>query len=172
MPKARVNRELNSPRKPTRIGDIALANRQQIEAEHKQLDVFLDDLRDTCCNLDNNADCGTCLNETHACCHGRLPSFIHDLREICEKHFEHEELLLLAKSQSAEPYEYYLAHKQAHAEIMQMLKSMQTECTSLNRQGLTAQGYRLLYRKVSSLFDEHNRLFDDRYIQPAATRIW
>jgi hemerythrin len=170
MPKAPMHKEVNLFQPVQWMEAFALKDRHQMEMEHKQLDRFLEDLRDTCRNLDSDGVCSSCPNELLACCRGRLPSFVYDLLEICEKHFEHEESLLSTKSHLAESYEYVLTHQQAHAEILQALKSMQIECQKLNQHGLTAQGYRLLFHTVSSLFDEHARLFDDHYINPAAKR--
>jgi hemerythrin len=163
MPKAPSHSEVKFIQPLQGIGTFDLEERQQMEFEHNQLARFLHDLRDTCSNLDGEIDCNSCQSESLGSCRGRLPSFIYDLMDICEKHFDHEESLLSTKFHQAESDEYFLAHKQAHEDILRVLKSKLIECKELNQYGQTAQGYRLLYHTVSNLFSEHARLFDDLY---------
>lgn len=65
----------------------------------------------------------------------------------------------------AEEYEQFRRHQQAHAGIMLALHQTVSECSLLDGQGETAEGYRRLYKRMSELLEEHGRLFDDPFIQ-------
>lgn len=136
-----------------------------IEEEHEQLDKFLSDLRETCCNLDNQLDCKTCDREKVASCRGRFPSFLYRLLETTGTHYNHEETIMLSRSHVTEKYEYFRAHRQAHIAIIKEIKAIVDECDALEQQALTAEGYRQLYQKISKLFEEHERAFDSPFIQ-------
>lgn len=136
-----------------------------IENEHKLLDRFLADLRDTCCNLDNQLDCSICSKERLASCRGRFSSFLYRLLETTSTHYYHEESIMLSRLHVTEKYEYFRAHRQAHIDIIEELRVIADECGSLNQQGRTADGYRQLYNKISNLFAEHDSSFDTPFIQ-------
>ncbi|HLD09576.1 MAG TPA: hypothetical protein VJB68_05970 [Methylophilaceae bacterium] len=147
------------------IRKLAPADYLLIEKEHARLERFLCDLRDTCCNLDNLLSCQSCSSEKLASCRGRLPSFFHDVIDLAGKHFDHEESIMLNRPHVTTEHEYFRIHSQAHTNIMQMLNAMVGECSSLDEQGNTAEGYRQFYKKLSDLLEEHDRSFDDPFIQ-------
>ena len=150
---------------PLDNNSLAVADYHQIEKEHQQLDRFLSDLRDTCCNLDNALTCTTCTKEKLASCRGRFSSFIYRLLEITGTHYHHEESIMLSRSHVTETYEYFRAHHQAHTDIIDELKILADACATLNQQNSTAEGYRLLYSQISYLFEEHERNFDTPFIE-------
>ena len=147
------------------IRRLAPADYLLIEKEHAQLERFLYDIRDTCCNLDNLLNCQSCSSEKLASCRGRLPSFLHDVIELADKHFYHEETIMLSRPHITEEYEYFRIHHQAHEDIMKKLIALRGESSSLDKQGNTAEGYRLFYKKLSDLLEEHDRSFDDPFVQ-------
>lgn len=136
-----------------------------LEKEHARLERFLSDIEDTCWHLDNKLNCHGCGSLKFASCYGRLPSFLHDLSEITNKHFAHEESIMLARPHVTEDYEYFRAHRQAHIDIMVALRQIAGECTTLLNQGVIADGYRQLHQKVSHLFEDHEQAFDDPFIR-------
>lgn len=136
-----------------------------IEAEHERLERFLSDIKDTCCHLDNQLSCNSCSSLKFASCSGRLPSFLYDLIDITDKHFCHEESIMLSRPHLTEEYEYFRVHRQAHVNIMLALKKITVECASLLQGRVIADGYRQLHQRVSNLFEDHERLFDDPFIR-------
>jgi len=140
-----------------------------IEKEHSRLRWFLCDLHETCCNLGNQLSCQSCTTVKSASCRGRLPSFFHDLIDLAGKHFYHEESIMLGRPNVTEDYGYFRSHRQAHEKIMYELHSIVAECASLTNQGNTAESYRQLYKRVLNLFEEHDRSFDDPFIQSTIT---
>lgn len=134
-----------------------------IDQEHELLAKFLNDLRDTCANLDNQKGCDACSKEKFASCHGRMYSFLYDLLEISAKHFNHEEMVML-KSATTDS-EYFRAHQKDHMKIMSSLKEIVDTCATLDQQGITAEGYRRLYKTISNLFKNHNFSFDEPFIK-------
>src|SRR5664279_3808271 len=146
------------------IRKLAPADYLLIEKEHARLEGLLHDLHDNCCNLDNLLSCQGCSSEKLASCRGRLPSYIHDLIDLVDMHFYHEESIMLSRPQVTEKYEYFRIHHQAHIDIMQKLNALVGECSSLDMQGNTAESYRQFYKKLSNLFEEHDRSFDDPFI--------
>lgn len=136
-----------------------------IESEHARMEWFLHDIKDTCLHLDDQLACDSCGSLKLASCYGRLPSFLHNLMEITDKHFHHEESIMLSRPHVTENYEYFRVHRQAHLDIMQALKEIAGDCASFLQQKVIADGYRQLYQRVSGLFEDHDRLFDDPFIQ-------
>jgi hemerythrin len=147
------------------IKNLAPADYSMIEKEHARLNRFLSDLRDTCCNLDNQLGCQSCSSEKLASCRGRLPSFFFDIIDLVGKHFYNEESIMLSRPHVTVEYEYFRIHRQAHAKIMQELNAIVGESFSLAKQGNLSEGYRQFYKKVSVLLEEHDRSFDDPFIQ-------
>ncbi len=147
------------------IKSLATDDYVVIEEGHSRLHKFLNDLYNTCCNLDNQLNCDSCSGEKHASCKGHLPSFFYDLLDLTSKHFYHEESIMLSRPHVTEEYEYFRRHRQAHQNILRELNRLVNECTSLNKQSATAQSYRHLYKTISELFEEHDRAFDDPFIQ-------
>ena len=72
---------------------------------------------------------------------------------------------MLARLNITEKNEHFLAHHQAHSNIIKAIKIIVGECKALEQQALTADGYRLMNQKISTLFEEHDRSFDTPFIQ-------
>ncbi len=136
-----------------------------IDTEHERLERLLSDIEDTCWHLDSQHGCNSCSSLKFASCYGRLPSFLHDLIEITDKHFHHEESIMLSRPHVTEEYEYFRVHRQAHINIMLALRDVASDCVSLLQQKIIADGYRQLYRRVSNLFEDHEHAFDIPFIQ-------
>lgn len=147
------------------IKTLSAADYHQIEREHERLERYLADLRETCWNLDTGLGCDSCGSEKLASCHGRMHSFLHDVLDITGKHFLNEETIMLSRPHVSEDYAYYRAHHQAHLQVMRALKATVEQCALLDRQHNTVSAYRELYGKISALFEEHSRAFDDPFIQ-------
>ena len=147
------------------VNKLTPADYLLIEEEHARLERLLRDLYDTCCNLDNLLSCQGCSSAKLASCRGRLPSYIHDLIDLVDMHFYHEESIMLSRPQVTVGNEYFRIHKQAHDGIIKELKLIVGECSSLDKLEKTAEGYRHFYKKLSDLFEEHDRCFDDPFIQ-------
>lgn len=141
-----------------------------IEEEHLRLHEFLNDLQKTCCNLDNQLGCENCTVETLASCRGQLASFFYNFVNLSENHFGHEESIMRSRLRVAEENEYFRKHERAHAKLMDELYAIVSQCSSLDEQGKTAEGYRQLYKRMSELLDEHDRLFDDPFIESTKPR--
>jgi hemerythrin len=146
------------------VKKLALAEYNMIEEEHRQLKRFLDDLQDTCFHLDKLATQET-PSEQIATYRGRLPSFLFYVTELAAKHFSHEEAIMLNRPNVTEDYKYFRIHQQAHIEIIQNLDILVDECFSLDTQISIAEVYHQFHQKLSALFEEHDRAFDDPFIQ-------
>ena len=149
------------------IKNLATEDYMLIEEEHLRLHGSLNNLRSTCWNLDNQRGCQSCTREKLATCQGRLVSFFHNIINISANHFHHEESIMLRRAHVAKENEDFLNHQQAHGNILHQLNAIVSECAALDARGETAEGYRQLYRRMSELFEEHNRLFDGPFIQSA-----
>jgi hemerythrin len=150
------------------VKKLAPADYSIIEEEHEQLKRFLDDLHDTCCHLDALAKQGV-ESEKSATYRGRLPSFLFYVTELATKHFNHEEAIMLSRPNVTEEYKYFRAHKQAHTEILEKLDILVDECFSLDTQVSIVEIYHQFHKKLSSVFEEHDRAFDDPFIQSTKT---
>jgi hypothetical protein len=142
-----------------------------IEKEHKLLEKYLIDLRDACaCSThDKPANCQLCDKEKQSSCLGRLPSFLFCIIEFAIKHFEHEEQIMLSRPQVTKNDEYFRAHQQAHFDNVQKLQALVNECLSLKNQLDIPKVYRYFYESISDMFERHDRLFDNPFIE--STRI-
>ena len=147
------------------IKSLTPADYHLIETEHLRLKKFLNDLRETCCNLDNLLGCETCSGEKLASCRGRLPSFFVDIIDLIDKHFQHEEAIMLSRPHVTEDYAFYRLHNQAHAKILLELNAIIRRCHTINKRENTADAYRQFYNSLAQLFEEHDRAFDDPFIQ-------
>jgi hemerythrin len=137
-----------------------------IEKEHQLLQKFLSDLRDACAcsKQDELPDCNRCDHEKQTSCQGRLPSFLYYVIDLAADHFDHEEAIMLSRPHVTVDYEYFRAHKLAHAEIMQKLNDLVSECFASDSENNTAEIYIRFYEKLSNIFEEHDRSFDDPFI--------
>lgn len=142
-----------------------------IEKEHLLFDKFLTDLRDTCAcsNLNQLPDCHICEREKMTSCQGRLPSYLFYIFDLAARHFEHEEQIMLNRPHVTEEYEYFRLHHQAHQDIMEKLNALADKCFSLDNKSNPAETYRQFYKKLSDMFEEHDRAFDDPFIQSTKT---
>jgi hemerythrin len=147
------------------VKSLAAEDYQLIEEEHSRLQELLDNLYNTCRNLDSQLDCQSCTSEKRASCKGQLISSLYNFIYLSDNHFSHEESIMWKWPHITEEYEQFRKHQQAHADIMVALRSIVDECSALDEQGKTAEGYRQLYKGVSGLLEEHGRLFDDPFIQ-------
>lgn len=145
------------------IKQLPTADYLIIEEEHVFLQRFLDDLHQACtCYY---TDCKNCSREEKSSCQGRLTSFLFYIIELASKHFSHEETIMLSRPGITAEYTYFRMHRQAHTEIMQKLYALVDECFLLNKGDNTTAIYRHFYEELISLFGEHDRAFDDPFIQ-------
>lgn len=149
------------------VKQLAPEDYMLIEEEHLRLLRLLDNLRSTCRNINRQDNCQSCTREQLATCRGRLVSFFHNVIDISINHFGHEESIMLRLEHTTKEHEDICNHQQAHRNILHALDTIVSECASLDAQGRTAEAYRQLYRRLSEIFNEHNRLFDDPFIQSA-----
>lgn len=138
-----------------------------IAKEHMLLEKFLDDLQEACAcsRLSQPQGCEKCSSEQEASCQGRLPSFLIYAVDVASEHFDHEEKIMLARPHVTEEYEYFRKHRQAHEDILQQLNALVDECFALEDQGKTAEIYRQFHKRLCDIFDKHDRLFDDPFIE-------
>jgi len=147
------------------IKSLAPEDYQLIEGEHLRLHGLLNNLHNTCCNLDNQLSCQSCGREKMASCQGQLTCFIYNLTYLTDSHFHNEEFIMRHWPYVTEEYENFLKHQNAHADIMDELQKIVSECASLNKSVDVSEGYRQLYKRMSELLKDHDRLFDDPFIQ-------
>jgi len=142
-----------------------------IEKEHKLLEKYLNNLRDACVcsNLDHLPDCKPCEKEKQTSCLGRLPSFLFHIIDLAGRHFDDEETIMLNRPHVTESYEYFRNHKQAHIEIMQKLQALSDCCLAMRSQDNVAEIYVQFHSTLLELFIEHDRLFDDPFIESTFT---
>jgi hemerythrin len=153
------------------IKALAAADYDVIEKEHQLLQKFLSDLRDACAcsKQDTLPDCNRCDHEKQTSCQGRLPSFLYYVIDLAADHFDHEEAIMLSRPHVTVDYEYFRAHKLAHAEIMQKLNDLVDECFASDRESNTAEIYIQFYEELSKIFEEHDQPFDDPFILSTKT---
>lgn len=137
-----------------------------IEVEHRLLEKYLNDLRDACAcsNIANLPDCRICDHEQQSSCQGRLPSYLIHIIDLAREHFDHEETIMQSRPPASSKYEYFRIHQQAHTDLLQELYELSEECLSLRNEGNAAEIYSQFYEKLSDLFEEHDRDFDDPFI--------
>src|SRR5450830_12263 len=155
------------------VKGLAPADYLVIEKEHKLLEKYLSNLLEACAcsNLDKSFDCQPCDHEKQASCQGRLPSFLFHIIELAGRHFDDEETIMLSRPHVREHYEYFHLHQQSHADIMKKLHALVDECLSLGHQNNTAAIYIQFHQTLSDLFEEHDRLFDDPFIESTKTQV-
>jgi len=153
------------------IKELSPADYLVNENKHKSLEKYLRDLLDACgCSkLDKTPNCQTCDHEKQASCQGRLHSFLFHITDLAAKHFDHEEIIMLSRPHVTEKYEYFRNHHQTHADILQKLHALDDECLSLRNKGNPPEIYRQFNEKISDLFVEHDRNFDDPFLQSTKT---
>lgn len=154
------------------IKELVPEDYQAIEKEHLQLEKYLIDLRDACaCSAyENPADCKQCSPEQKTSCLGRLPSFLFCIIEFATKHFDHEEAIMLSRPHVTKNDEYFRAHQQAHLDISIKLQALVDECLLLKKDGNIPIIYRHFYENISDLFEQHDRIFDNPFIESTLTK--
>lgn len=138
-----------------------------IEHEHARLASYIDKMHDTCIYIKGTHLCSDCGREKQASCSGRLTSFLMDIVNIAEEHFDHEEEIMLSRSVGAANNEYFVAHKKAHNDILLQLESLSKTCNQYDKQDKTVDAYRYLYQQLVGIFSAHDLAFDDPFIQSA-----
>jgi hemerythrin len=144
----------------TSIETSLLDDIELIELEHESLRELLDEIEDTCCNIENNLGCETCDNAQCAACEGRFNSYLYGLLHISALHFAHEESKLLSQLDNSPDSGQVKAHKKEHLKIIEKLEKLADECEVLSRKMQSAEAYRILHANVVKLFEEHERLMD------------
>ena len=149
------------------IKQLTSADYLLIEKEHKLLEKFLSDLENACaCSKLDKLECQEkCGNEKEASCQGRLPSFLFYAIDIASAHFDHEEKIMLSRPHVTEEYKYFRLHHQAHEDILQNLNILVEQYLSLENLSNIANVYREFHKKLSNIFEEHDQLFDDPFIE-------
>ncbi|MDO8990564.1 MAG: hypothetical protein Q7U91_13140 [Sideroxyarcus sp.] len=147
------------------ISGLAQEDYTLIEAEHTRLRGTIDNLRDTCRNLETTRGCSECSREKLGTCRGRLVSFFYNIMDFSANHFKHEESIMGRWSQMNDECADLHRHQQAHRDILLELAALVGEGVMLDLQGSTAHAYRRLYLGVGDLFEQHERLFDDPFIR-------
>ena len=149
------------------INKLMTADYLVIQKEHKQLEKYLSDLHDACAcsHLDRSPDCQTCAQAKQISCLGRLPSFLFHIIDLASKHFDHEEKIMLDRPHVTKDYQYFSFHHQAHIELMLRLQALSDEYLLIKNEDNIAEIYRHLYEKIMDMFEEHDRLFDNPFIE-------
>lgn len=143
------------------IYDSSSDNFGQLFKEHQRLTTFLDDLQNNCINQHNQLDCSNCDRGALASCRGQLPSYFHDLIDLCSIHFYREEILIAEELQGLPAHQNLKKHHQAHAGILKRIGAIIGECALINEKEHTDEAYRFLYKSLTQLFAEHETEFDE-----------
>jgi hypothetical protein len=153
------------------IKGLAPADYLVIETEHKLLDKYLSDLHDACAcsKMGKLLDCQGCSREQQTSCQGRLPSFLLHIIDLAGEHFCHEETIMLSRPHVNTDSEYFRIHQQAHVDLMRELYALSDECLSLRNESNVAEVFSRFYKKLSELFEAHDRDFDDPFIESTKT---
>jgi len=138
-----------------------------IEHEHARLASYFNKMHETCHYIESIHRCNDCGREKQASCSGRLTSFLIDIVNVAEEHFDHEEKIMLSRSVSIASSEYFLAHRKAHSDILLQLELYAKTCKQLDQQGNTFDAYRHLYQQLKDIFSAHDLEFDDPFIRSA-----
>jgi hypothetical protein len=148
------------------INKLAPSDYAMIEKEHQQLEKYLADLRDACaCSLLPDSDGPACSKEQQTSCQGRMPSFLFHIIDLAGRHFDHEESIMLSRPNISENNDYFRVHRQAHLDIMKTLQGLADNYFDVTEKSGAAEVYRLFYEKIAGIFDEHDRQFDDPFIE-------
>jgi hypothetical protein len=78
---------------------------------------------------------------------------------------------MLSRTHVTVEYEYFHIHHQAHLDIIQKQQALVNECLALRDQVSPAEIYRKFYEKISTMFEEHDQLFDDPFIESTKTKV-
>jgi hypothetical protein len=72
---------------------------------------------------------------------------------------------MLSRPNITEENKYFRIHQQAHNNILQKLDVLVDECFLLDAQVNIAETYHQFHRKLLDVFEDHDRSFDDPFIQ-------
>jgi|GEM_PF-4759181 len=133
----------------------------QLHEEHKRIFNLLDDLAATCVHLDDELSCADCSRAQHGVCHGRLPSFLHDLIDLCAVHFYREECLIEQELIDSSIHAALKTHHKAHIVLLRRISQLSMSVSALHRQHMTDQAYRDFSHEISALLEEHDQQFDN-----------
>lgn len=139
----------------------------EIEREHAELSSFLHELRSACaCSKFNRLNnCDFCDHEKTSSCQGRLSSFMFYGLYLVDKHFDHEETIILNTLHVTKKNELFRLHQQAHDEILQKLITGTNEWSSVASSKNTPLIYSQFYKVFDNLLKEHDHKFDAPFVQ-------
>lgn len=136
-------------------------NFRQLYEEHGRILELRDDLKATCVQMSPLHACNGCSREQEALCAGRLPSFFHDLIDLCSVHFYREECMIENELAGSAAHAALKQHHQAHGLLLRNIGKLITESRALLNQQKTGSAYRHFHMELSTLMDEHDQLFDN-----------
>lgn len=140
-------------------------NFRQLYEEHGRILDLLDDLTATCRHMSHQHPCANCSREQQALCAGRLPSFFHDLFDLCSIHFYREECLIEAELTGSPAHTALKQHRHAHGTLLRRIGMLISESRALLEQHKADAAYRHLYLQLSDLIYEHDKQFDAELVQ-------
>jgi hemerythrin len=135
-------------------------NFQQLDEEHSRIQALLEDLASTCIHLHSQESCSACSHERHGLCHGRLPSFFHDLIDLCAIHFYREECLIEQELIGSAAHARLKEHHKAHSAVLREISQLIMTTNSALKTQSTDQAYRSFYLAVSQIMFDHDKQFD------------
>ncbi|MDX1916094.1 MAG: hypothetical protein SFU55_10955 [Methylophilus sp.] len=136
-----------------------------IQTEHERLHRYISNLEETCIHLQDGLTCNSCDREKRASCHGRVPSFLYVLHELAEKHFYHEEFIMVKRLQSDQSNDYFEKHKRAHKLVLDAFHQAIIEADAHYEHGKIAEAYKSLHAKVMHELKTHANEYDDPFIK-------
>lgn len=141
----------------------------RIAREHRQLVKFVQELEKACecAQQDAHASKLKCNSEDKASCAGRFPSYLYHVIELTSRHFIHEEMIMLEQTHIDKDNQQFIKHHKAHVSVLNKLHNMIDEYFSeINDVPISAL-YRRFYTDITSLFDKHDRAFDNPFFKKA-----
>lgn len=153
------------PQLERKFSALSMDDRHSIKMEHVRLARFMNDLRATCSEFASSADCNRCAKEKVASCQGQLPSFFYDYLDLVEEHFENEERILHGVIKTQDEKEQIRLHHDEHVKLLQEVKQLIHEASTLSRQGEVATAIFQFYQRITEIFSEHDRVFDATFMR-------
>lgn len=147
------------------VRELSVAEHRLIVDEHARLDKFLRGLRETCCEFDSLKECQGCDRGKIASCQGRLISFEHVFLDLVIEHFKNEEKIMSEIFRTQDTNERFRLHQQEHDKLLREMESLMRRLSTESERGHTAVAIREFYHRVTELFGEHVRTFDDPYMR-------
>ena len=137
-------------------------SRKSAKDDHARLDSLLRELREICCNFENDQDCQNCNREKIASCLGRWVSFTHVFLEFVYEHIEREEKIM-AEMMGAHHSDRF-AHVQNHQQLVKKVEKMLHELPALSNQSCPSRAIRMFCDQVSTLLELHVQQFDTQLL--------